>query len=385
MNIVWFHSHFLNWMGGHKYVFEVSKRLARTNKVTLFTSQMSETAQKQFEKSKVSVKIIGSTSTYNPLYWLFLPLYVRKEVALIKREIDETDVVISSYFPAHLWAARLKRPFVQICYEPLAFFYDDQFLSGYSFPVRLFFRIMKLLYAKWDKNALLKADSVLTLSKFNADWIRHVYGKKNIKVVYEGVDTNFFKPVSSAALKNKYKDRHIIFHSTDFTPTKGTDLLIAALSIVKRRMPNVLLLVSNTIKNTNAKQKIVRLIQHFGVEKNVHFLGNLKYSDLPSYYTLADVVVQPSRTQSMSLSVKEAMACEAPVILGLEGREQTLNGEAGLLIDVNKADQLAYAIISILNDNIKAKTLGKHGRKIIEKKFSWDAITKKIQTAVSYS
>lgn len=383
MNIVWLHSHFLNWMGGHKYVFEVSKRLARTHKVTLFTSQISEMAQRQFDRSNVSVKIIGTTSTYNPWYWILLPLFVRKEVALIKPEIDVADVIISSYFPAHLWAARLKKSYIQICYEPLSFFYDTQFLSGYNFPVQLFFRIMKVMYANWDKTALLNADSVLTLSEFNADWINRVYGKKITKVVYEGVDSKFFKPVSTFALRKKYRDKQIIFHSTDFTPTKGTDLLIAALSIVKQSIPNVLLLVSNTIDNTNAKQQIVERIKHSGVEKNVLFLGNLVYNDLPSYYSLADVVVQPSRSQSMSLSVKEAMACKTPVILGLEGREQTLNGEAGFLVNVNKTDQLAHAIISIMNDKKRAELMGKRGRKIIEKKFSWEAVTKKIQTAIS--
>lgn len=379
MKILWLHSHFLNWMGGHKYVFEVTKRFSKDHQVTVCTSVASDYAKKQFQTINVPLHTVNFLSTNNPLYWFFLKQMINYEVSKLRVFANSADVIITSYFPAHLWAKKLNKPYIQICFEPLAFFYDQKFLSGYAFPIRLFYRSMKALYNRLDKEALLAAKSVLTLSKFNKDWIKSVYGRKDIGVVYEGVDTDFFKPTKNKTLQKKYSGKRIILHSTDFTPTKGTDLLVNSLPKVVKRFPNLLLLITSTLGNL---KKMEFLADKLGVRKNIVFLGNVDYLLLPAYYTLADVVVQPTRGQSMSLTVKEAMACEKPVITGLEGREMIQDGEEGFLVNSINKEALSSAIIKILKNRRLSLQMGKKGRKIIKEKFSWDKVSDSILKSI---
>jgi len=374
MKIAWLHSHFLNWMGGHKYIFEVTKRLAKEHEIIVLTSIASKYAQVQFDSINIPLKTLNCCSTNDPLYWLFLPAMVKKEVENLKR-ICNTDVVIASYFPANLWAMELKKPYLQICYEPLAFFYDHRFLQEYSLPVRVFLKIMKLLYQNWDKEALLTAKKVITLSEYNRNWIVDCYGRDDIVVNYEGVDINFFKPRRNNHLDKKYKGLKIIFHSTDFTPIKGTDILIRTLPLVLGKVPNLRVLISSTLSNQSEKGKMIKLAKKLDIESYFEFLGFIDYALLPSYYSLADIVVQPSRGQSMSLTVKEAMACETPIITCVEGREQTKDGDAGFLVDINDRQTLANRIIKILSNNKLSKNLGKRGREIINDKFTWDHVS----------
>ena len=377
MKILWLHSHFVNWMGGHQYIYEVTKRLARKHHVTVAASIFSASALQKFRLARITTQTVGTTSTYSAWYWLLLPFFLDKEAKTISCS-GKFDIVITSYFPAHLWANKLNLPFVQICYEPLAFFHDQQFLTGYSTAVRFFFRFMKILYHNWDRQALLNARQVLTLSKYNAKWISHVYKRKDVEVIYEGVDTDFFKPVVHNNLENKYRENKIIFHSTDFTPTKGTDLLLKAMPQLLKKHLQAKLLISSTVTHNKNLNELARYIQENKLDRFVQFLGRVPFADLPKYYSLADVVVQPSRQQSMSLSVKEAMACQTPVITSPEGKEQFTDGTAGYLVDPVNSQELSDKILYILNHKDEAREMGQRGRQIILKKFSWEKVAEKL-------
>ena len=378
MKIAWMHSHFQNWMGGHKYVFEIVRQLKKNHQVEVFASTASDYSRNQFKSQDVKLTTVNFTSTYNPLYWLILPVMIALESAKLKNLTKDADVIITSYFPSHLWAEKIGRPYFQICYEPLAFFYDNDLISSYPLLIRYFLNVMKKLYAGADKKALLKAEKCFTLSVFNKKWTETVYGRDDIKVLYEGVDADFFRPKYDKKLSERYRNKKIIFHTTDFTKTKGTDILINSLPPVIEKFPETVLLISSTIKNSIEKNKLLKKAGKLGIFGNVIFLGYVDHRLLPAYYSIAKVVVQPSRFQSMSLAVKEAMACQTPVITSLEGKEQFSSGSAGYLVDVNNISDLTENILRILSAENSAKSMGEKGRQIVKEKFSWDAVSNKI-------
>jgi glycosyltransferase involved in cell wall biosynthesis len=380
MKIVWLHSHFLNWMGGHKFVYEVVKRLNKKHDITLYTSIASQYSIDNFRQANIKFQILNNLSTGNPFYWLLLPYFIHKEVKRLKPLIVDADLVISSYFPANIWAYMTGKPHLQVCYEPLSFFYDEEFLSGYSLPVRMFFKFMKTLYGTWDKKAVLNAKGIVTLSQFNRKWINDIYGIDNVSISYEGVDTNLFKSSPNSNLQKKYKGYSIIFHSTDFTYTKGTDLLIKVLPKIRDAVPNVKLLITYTQNNLLGKAKIINLAKSLMVLENLELLGFVEYNLLPAYYSISDVVVQPSRLQSMSLSVKEGMSCGVPIVTCCEGWEQTKDGEAGFLVDTRDSNILAEKIIKLLKNKKLRLVMGAKGEKIIREKFSWESVAGKIES-----
>ena len=149
--------------------------------------------------------------------------------------------------------------------------------------------------------------------------------------------------------------------------------------------PETVLLISSTVHNSKEVNKYLQLAKKGGFNKNVQFLGRLDYRLLPAYYSIANVVVQPSIEQNMSLPVKEAMACETPVITLNEGWEQTPNGKAGFLVNTKKPVEITNAITKILADKRMALRMGREGRKIVLNKFTWDSVANMFERAGDHS
>jgi glycosyltransferase involved in cell wall biosynthesis len=377
--LYWLHPHFYNWMGGHQYILEVAQRLQTEYKykIVILTAGLSSKAQQKFKSHNIETHTLLGLSTFSPFYWIFLPFFLILEVALLKWKfrVPQNAVIISSMFPATFLARMITKRNLILCYEPFAFFYDQNFLTGFSLPVRGFFKLMNFIYGPLDKYALFQAKAVITLSKYNQKWIRKCYGLATAAVAYEGVNTHFFKPTRGKKIRTKYKAHKVIFHSTDYTKIKGTEYLINALPLVKKEVPNVRLVISETLPNSPNKKKIIDLIKKLKLSKAVEFSGFIDYELLPEYFSVAKVVVQPSIQQSMNMTVKEAMACGTAIITSPEGDEQTAHGEAGYLVDPLNTPLLAKHIVKCLKTDRMVSMMGKRGLSIIRKKFSWEAVT----------
>ncbi len=108
----------------------------------------------------------------------------------------------------------------------------------------------------------------------------------------------------------------------------------------------------------------------------VQFVGAVEHSRLPEHYRRADVVVNPSLSESFGMSLIEAMACGLPVVATAVGgmREVVVGGGTGLLCQAAKPDELAAAILRLLEDRPLAAAMGTAGRRRAEELYSWDCV-----------
>ncbi|MCL5409275.1 MAG: glycosyltransferase family 4 protein, partial [Patescibacteria group bacterium] len=351
--------------------------------VIIVTSAASAQAKSKFDQANITLIELSGRSTNNIVYWLFLNSFLKKETRSLVELATDSQVVISSHFPSNVVGNNLGKPHIFCCWEPYALFHDPNYVEGFNLYQRQFIKYLTKRYKHLDIQATKKADKIITLSKFNKQWIKNVYGRSDALISYEGVDTKFFKQQTNSKIRNKYKKFKIILHSTDFTKIKGTDYLLNALPLVTKAIPNVKLLITHTLINPDKRKETEELINKLGIRNNVEFLGRVDYQLLPAYYSLADVVVQPSIKQSMNLTIKEAMSCGTPVVTGLEGNEQTANGRAGFLVKSSNSQEIAKAVLKILKNSQLAHKMGKNGRQIILDKFSWDSVTQVFINSIS--
>lgn len=375
IKLAWFHPHLKNWTGGSNYIYEVCQRMRKVYDLVILTSVLGPIAESKIRPLDIPVYELSGKSTDDQFYWIFLKSYINKEYEKAYRYIKYCDVVISSHFPFNIIAEKFNKPHIYCCWEPCAFFHDENYINGLNYYERMFIKFIALFYKNLDIEATKKADKILTLSKFNKEWIKRVYQRNDAVITYEGVDSNFFKRKKDIKLEQRYKGFKVIMHSTDFTAIKGTNFLILSLPEILKKFPKTKVLITYTLENQKEKKKIENLARKMGVLKTIEFLGRIEYTLLPFYYTLANVVVQPSIKQSMSLSVKEAMACKTPIVTSLEGEEQTKNGKAGFLVNPKDVIKSSRAILEILRNEKLAKRMGEEGRRIVIKKFSWEAVT----------
>jgi glycosyltransferase involved in cell wall biosynthesis len=107
------------------------------------------------------------------------------------------------------------------------------------------------------------------------------------------------------------------------------------------------------------------------------------HGELPDRYRSSAIVVNPSLSESFGISMVEGMACGLPVVGTRVGGmlETVLDGETGLLVEPERADLLADAVVSVLEDGDRAKRMGITGRARAVERFSWRARSDRLLSA----
>ncbi|MFT5370313.1 MAG: glycosyltransferase involved in cell wall biosynthesis, partial [Candidatus Latescibacterota bacterium] len=127
------------------------------------------------------------------------------------------------------------------------------------------------------------------------------------------------------------------------------------------------------------------------LENRVHFLGFVADEDLPTLYNLCDVFVMPNRVtegtalagdiEGFGITFIEAGSCEKPVIAGRSGGavEAVLDGQTGLIVDPTSENEIAQAILRLLNEPDFAREIGQQARKRIQNELDWRILAKLVE------
>jgi phosphatidylinositol alpha-1,6-mannosyltransferase len=86
------------------------------------------------------------------------------------------------------------------------------------------------------------------------------------------------------------------------------------------------------------------------------------------------------QTEGLGLSTLEASATGLPVVVGRSGGspESVLPGRTGLLIDARRPGPVAEALLDLLGDPRRARTMGGAGREWMLDRWTWDAATARL-------
>ena len=172
------------------------------------------------------------------------------------------------------------------------------------------------------------------------------------------VDCENFKPQSSSktnALKDKLglTGKKVALFVGRVVPYKGLEYLVKAFENIRQEMGEEFHLVlvgggegKNITDDSGYYQSILRLVNQSAVRDNIHFLGKVSASELPIYYSMADVVVLPSvmRGEAFGSVLLEAMACGTPVVASrISGMEGVLKGDNSVGTYVTPRDYFALS------------------------------------------
>jgi len=212
-----------------------------------------------------------------------------------------------------------------------------------------------------------------------------------------GVLINYFKPrEKSQELLLKYnlrKEDKIILFVGNLDRAhyfKGVDYLLRAFALLQKRLGveqirqkqggRIRLLVVGAGELLPGYQKLAR---DLGIENKVIFTGFIPNGELAKHYNLADIFVLPSidKSEAFSLVVLEAASSGKPVIASnLAGvRSVVKEGETGLLVEPRNEGDLAKIISFLLGEEELRRRMGEAGRRMVEEKYSWEKIGKRLE------
>lgn len=222
----------------------------------------------------------------------------------------------------------------------------------------------KLFFKRLSKIIWKKARAVITNSQGLKDLALQVAPKEKISVIYNGVNTEEFFPLSTITSETKQSLK--IISTGRLIERKGYKYLIEAIS----GMDNIQV---DLIGDGDLMEELKKLVKE--KKANVSFLGKKEHSKLPSYLQRADIFCLPSLNEGMSNSVLEAMACGLPIITTDTGGSKELVKNNGFIVKKENSSEIKEAIKNYLNNPELAKQHGQKSREIAEK-MSWGKVAK---------
>jgi phosphatidylinositol alpha-1,6-mannosyltransferase len=202
-------------------------------------------------------------------------------------------------------------------------------------------------------------------------------GRAELRQLAPGVDVGMFHPdIDGSEIRQRYglADRPVIVCVSRLVPRKGQDALIRALPAIRRRVPDVALLL---VGGGPYEARLRRLAG----DLPVRFTGSVPWPDLPAHYAAGDVFAMPCRTRRAGLDVEgfgivflEASAVGLPVVAGDSGGspDAVRHGETGYLLDGRDPAALADRLVALLTDRDLAARMGAAGRAWVEATWRWD-------------
>lgn len=225
-------------------------------------------------------------------------------------------------------------------------------------------------------------DVITYLGEYTRRRLARVIGDRTELVrLPPGVDTEAFQPgVDGASIRASLglADRPVVVCVSRLVPRKGQDVLIRALPLIRRRVPDAALLV---VSGGPDAPRLHRLAVTTGVADDVVFTGSVPWAELPRYYAAGDVFAMPCRTRRGGLDVEglgivylEASATGLPVVAGDSGGapDAVREGETGYVVDGRDVVEVADRVARLLADRELARRMGAAGRAWVEAEWRWD-------------
>jgi glycosyltransferase involved in cell wall biosynthesis len=181
-------------------------------------------------------------------------------------------------------------------------------------------------FAKWVFN---KSNRVLTLSKQSKNEIEKLGVESGkISVFTYWIDLNKFKPVKNAKGRLMWKDKFVVLFVGRLVEEKGVLVLLEA---AKGWDENITLAIIGT-------GPLEAEVKHYSSTiKHITYLGKVDNSELPLYYSAADLLIVPSTSEEgFGRVILESLACGTPVVGSNRGAiPEAIDESVGRLINIS--------------------------------------------------
>lgn len=260
--------------------------------------------------------------------------FARRFAALLRSQ--GYDVVHSHVHLASGWILRI----ADLCGVPgrVMHFRSTTDVGGQSVVRRIYRGLMRRL-ADRHANAVLAVSEAAMEHGWGAEW----RGDPRMRVVYNGIDVERFRPVPGARAEllaelGLDKESRLVLQVGRFVEAKGHRELLPALPGLIERCPEAHLLFAGYGER---RLEIERGVAELGLTGRVHFLG--VRNDVPRLLQACDVSILPSLWEGLPGVVLESIAAQTPVVASALPGVLEIARHSGLVVVVPRESPEALA------------------------------------------
>jgi glycosyltransferase involved in cell wall biosynthesis len=209
----------------------------------------------------------------------------------------------------------------------------------------------------------------IVMSKVLKDFAEDVVGKGRVSVVPYGVDTDFFTPIGARRASQPRRLVFAGFHERDY------ETLARVVRIVVRSRADAEFVL---ISKDRQCEDIAR-----DFPGRVRRVSDLSDDEYRRVLQTSDLMVLPLKQSVAVTAVLEAMACGTPVISTEGGIGDYMSSDAGVLCKAGDSDEMAEAVLQLLNDEHLLSGL-KIGARKQAMTFAWPIIAQRTANVYRY-
>ncbi len=199
-------------------------------------------------------------------------------------------------------------------------------------------------YAPVVSFAIQQSDAVTAVSEFlRQETLAHFDCRKEIEAIPNFVDHKRFRPYARPGLRKRFaaEEEKLLIHVSNFRKVKRTDRVVDWFQLISKEVPSRLIMVGDGPELPRTEQRV----KEWGLGSAVHFVG--RQDMVEELYSISNLMLLPSETESFGLAALEAMACGVPVMASDAGGLPELieHGSNGLLVsEEGQAEGIARAV-----------------------------------------
>lgn len=229
------------------------------------------------------------------------------------------------------------------------------------------------------ERAVHTADRVITLSEAARRDLITAYDldPERVHAVHPGVDPTFANPPGDGraivAHARRGRDAPYVLYAATLHPRKNLALLREVMSAMAREgMPHVLVVAGAGAPDRADSAELEReaAAELDGAPDRIVRFAGPSDQTLAALMAGADVFCLPSLYEGFGLTVLEAMACGAPVLVSDRGALPEVVADAGV-VAAPTAEAMRAALRALLRDRANAERLG-HAAALRAQGFTWE-------------
>lgn len=224
-----------------------------------------------------------------------------------------------------------------------------------------------------------RADRILSVSRSTKDDLETRYGIRSskIEVIPSGIDGRFHEydrnDPKLLSVKEKYGlPYRFILYLGAFEPRKNIVSVVRAFTALRKARHPELEKLSLVLAGVSGwkEDEIREEIKLSLFRENILTPGFIDDEDKPALYNLASLFAYPSFYEGFGFPPLEALACGVPVVTSNSSSLPEIVGDAGVLVDPHRPDELFRAFEEVLLDKKLRETLHERGL-VRAKRFLW--------------
>ena len=231
-----------------------------------------------------------------------------------------------------------------------------------GYPKKIGYLILFLGVKNYEKKCTKIFKMQTVISQTDKDFIEQFAKKSNIKIIGNGVDTEYYKPIDFP------KENNICFvGSMQYIPNSEAAIYFATkvFPVIKKEIPDA----KFKIIGANPRKDLFDAVK--GID-NIEITG--KVEDVREYMKDCKVSVCPVKIAGgIQNKILEAMSMGIPIITTPEGAEG-IGADENILKVAKTEEEYARQVILLMQNNNLQNEIGYKSREFVQNNFSWEKV-----------